>query len=167
MEVTTWMGDSGSFPGDPVPAGSLSADPPWGGQFRCCEHLTQGPGSAQELPHCLALAASPSGYRGASHQVPTHPGSPRASGAQEPVLSSPPCWLSLRGTATSAPGTRPGLICSTAQMVHHSLASQNCPLLWCLFPSAGKGTGRRHSGRFRANRASYHPNPGHSRAGLV
>ena len=66
MEVTTWIGDSGSFPGDPVPAGSLSADPPRGGQFRCCEHLTQGPGSAQELPYCLALAASPSGYRGAS-----------------------------------------------------------------------------------------------------
>ncbi|XP_010854818.1 PREDICTED: suppressor of cytokine signaling 3 [Bison bison bison] len=72
-----------------------------------------------------------------------------------------------RGTATSAPGTRPGLICITAQMVHHSLASQNCPLLWCLFPSTGKGTGRRHSGRFRANRASYHPNPGHSRAGFT
>lgn len=53
------------------------------------QHLTQKPGRSRAAHRC-APAASPSGYCRASRtpastRSPTHPGSPRASGAQEPA----------------------------------------------------------------------------------
>lgn len=74
---------------------------------------------------------------------------PRAVSQEPASLLTPARALLLLGTATLAPGTRPGFICIAAQMVYHSLASQNCQLPSCLFPGtgtgAGKGPGHRHS----------------------
>lgn len=69
---------------------------------------------------------------------------PEHSSLEPATLLTPSRALLLLGTSTLAPGTGPDLISIAAQMVHHSLASQNCPLPG-VCSRGGRAGGRRHS----------------------